>query len=860
MAFNFDRSSSQYFQVDQTPVTGVPITVSCFFKSTDDTNAQVAVHIVDKDTENNGFSMIIAAHLGGNPVRAFVWTPGGSLAVNSTTGFTTGTWHHGATVFQSSTIVHAYIDGSSKGSITGTSQIPTGIDRIAIGRHGDSSPGAYYDGDLCEVGIWNTNLTDSEVASLAKGFSPLFIRRNNLVFYTPTINTFGGQLIDIIGGLELTPFNSPTKSEHYRIIMPHTLRLNIPLEITTKSDSITLFLQAQNDINDNINLYIKGHEIFPHRKIYFSDHGDDNGIYISNLDGSVVEKIIDIDTDFCEGLDIDHTSYRKIYYTLLQADHVKRANLDGTNQEVLVTSSSGVDGPKSLTFNHELNRIYWSEGFDPDIHYSDSDGENVVDTDVDAIAITVDLIRNKLYSIDFTPGRIRRCNFDGSNVEIIADGLSALFRIYYYSKTDKIYWSNYTDGKIQASGLTGGSVEDLVTIGLNQPWGLYIDEIGDKIYFTDVGNSNIKRCNLDGSNIEEIRPSGSTILPYAIAIDHYLPSIFMAIHGHDFVDNNITLYIRTPQSNELNLFIDGHQNINNNIDLFIVGHSPINNDIELFIIGKELQTDNVDLFIRGFDQNNNSIVLMANGHETFNNDTTLFIDGFDFIANSILLYISGIDIRNNNITLFINSPRQLTNNIELFTTGHEALNNNIELFINGFQPATDEILLIIVGHANSNNNIDLFINSHQQITDSIDLFISSFDQVTDNIPLFIWGHDKVLHQKLYTLDSANGDILMSDVDGNFLEILIENQFINALGIDVDQVNGKIYWTENVNNNISRANLDGTDIEIIVPTASGINSPGEISVNPILNRIYWIDDNGNDLKRANLDGTNIETLI
>jgi hypothetical protein len=1120
VAFNFDRSSSQYFQVDQTPVSGVPITISCFFKPASDTVGGSVCNLVDASTSNNMFSMLIAGNLGGDPVRAFVQTPGGTLGANSTTGYTTGTWHHGAVVFESSTIAHAYIDGGSKGSTTGTARIPTGIDRVAIGRHGDNpSPGAYYDGDLCEIGIWNAILTDSEIAGLAEKFSPLFIRRNNLIFYTSMIDTFGGNLNDMIGGLQLAPFNSPTKSEHFRIIMPHHLKIGFSPEIPIASDNITLFLQAQNDINDNINLYLEGHRIFPHRKIYFHDHNYPC-ICKSDLDGSLFEEIIDLGADTSQGLDIDHTSKRKLYYSLVAADNIKRADLDGTNQEVLVTSSSGVDGPRSLTFNATIDRIYWSEAFDVDIHYADSDGENVVDTNVDAIFTTVDLTRNKLYSIDISPGTIRRCDLDGSSVETIATGLgTALKGIYYHTKTDKIYWCDSSNGKIQTSGLNGGSVEDLVTSGLSSPWGLYIDSIAEKIYFTDVGNNNIQKCNLDGSDIEEIIPSGSLSFPYEIAVDHYLPSIRMITYGHVNLNDNILLYLQAPEQNvdEIVLFIDGHQPIDDNILLTINSHEVQNNSIALFIksherisskrlfysdagstydeirsistdggdeyvlvdgltiprgvavnpkenrvyftdfsnntiqgvnfdgtnletiisglsqpagidvdyisnpnkiyftefttnlvkranldgsdeetlvdsssgvsaafhltldlnnnkiywvnvntdiqksdldgnnvetivssgnpydisidnIGQKLYwTENspsqikrsnldgsspetfvtygslirglhfdsenkyiysgddnndeifrvdqngnvtnilsiggvssfgdidvgiqpVNLFVHGHQNINDNILLFINGHGIVNSDITLYINSFDSTANSISLHTNGFDIHNEDITLFLRVPQQISNDINLFMEGHETSNNNIELFINGFQPTTDNIPLSLVGHADFNNNIDLFINSHQQITNSIDLFISSFDQITDNVPLFIWGHDRVLHQKLYTLDSANGDILISDIDGNFLGILLENEFNNALGIDVDQVNRKIYWTENINNNISRANLDGTSAEIIVPTASGINSPGAISIHPILNRIYWIDDNGNNLKRANLDGTDVETLI
>ncbi len=52
------------------------------------------------------------------------------------------------------------------------------------------------------MAIWNVALTDSEIATLAEGVSPLRVRRDALVYYCP----IGGQSpeIDIIGGVNMT--------------------------------------------------------------------------------------------------------------------------------------------------------------------------------------------------------------------------------------------------------------------------------------------------------------------------------------------------------------------------------------------------------------------------------------------------------------------------------------------------------------------------------------------------------------------------------------------------------------------------------------------------------------------------------
>lgn len=1099
MAFRFD-GSSQYGRTGSTPVSGVPITIAGWFNSDNETTSQAVIYLTNSSDNAQYIGLLAVGSHAENQVRALMRSTLGFpfLSANTTSGYTSGTWHHAACRFPDNDTAEVWLDGGNYGISTAATETPSGLNRLTIG-HSENALGfssQYFDGKLAEIGIWNTDLTDAEINSLSKGFSPLFVRPQNLVFYVPLVNTSISD--DLVGNLDISWSGSPTNDEHCRILMPHHLMIgsgiasrvdNIPLfiegheKISTKrlffSDSgadydkiISTYTNGENEstlrsgltlprdvafhsrdhyiyfiddgsnniqkmkfdgtdhsvivsslsqpigidvdyvntpnkiyfsdlgtdlikradlngdneetivdsssgvqapygvaldlnnskiywvdnarilradlngdnvetlvtgensawgitidtvnqkvywtrttnlvrrsnldgsnvetvfdpsagvyrnitfdteeeffyiadngqdkiiridtngidydiynasgslsildgidigvqplslymsgsapsvtgVNDNVFLYTKGHEIIPHRKLYFHqiDLGD-NGLYNCDLDKSDIpvlyDKLVDFNTDQSWGIDIDHTDGRKIYFTWLAGDKIERSDLDGSNIETLVTASSGVNGPKSIVFSAGLERIYWSEAYDPEIHYSDADGENVVDTNVDGVYITVDYGRSKLY---FSPlsALIRQCDLDGSNPSDIAVPDGTLGGLIYCEKNDKIYWSDPDASTVYASGIDGGDQEVIIASGsISIPRGLYVDIIEDKLYIADLGQKTIYRCDCDGLNLEPLFPSG-TIATYEIAVDNYQPSINLITHGYGAANNNILL------------FTHGSVIQNNNIDLFVVGTQGVN--------------DNISLFIRGYQENNDNIELFIHGQEEETSTPTLFVKGHETIDDNVSLY-----------TLAHNT---LNNNIPLLVYGYTPLNNNLELFVGGLETINDNIPLSLVGHADYNNNIEFFIHSHQQVTDSITLLIRSLDQTIDNIPLFIWGHDRVLRQKLYTLDSANGDILISDLDGSLLAILLENNFVNALGIDVDQVNGKIYWTENINNNISRANLDGTGAEIIVPTASGVNGPGAISVRPILNRIYWIDGNGNNLKRANLDGTNVETLI
>jgi len=116
------------------------------------------------------------------------------------------------------------MDGGNKGT-NGSSRTPVGINTTWLGRFIDSSP-QRWSGRIAEAAIWNVALSDAEVASLAKGYSPLFIQPTALVAYWPLIGHATTE-IDSVGGFGLT-VTGATKAAHPRIIYPSRSRLILP--------------------------------------------------------------------------------------------------------------------------------------------------------------------------------------------------------------------------------------------------------------------------------------------------------------------------------------------------------------------------------------------------------------------------------------------------------------------------------------------------------------------------------------------------------------------------------------------------------------------------------------------------------
>ena len=133
-------------------------------------------------------------------------------AAETTTGYSVNTWHHAAGTFTSTTARAAFIDGGSKGTDT-TSIVPANENRISIGRWGDSTPGNYMSGRICEVGLWDVVLTDDEISALARGVTPNRVRPANLKGYWPVWGLHSPE-IDLSGNGNSLAVTGAVKADH----------------------------------------------------------------------------------------------------------------------------------------------------------------------------------------------------------------------------------------------------------------------------------------------------------------------------------------------------------------------------------------------------------------------------------------------------------------------------------------------------------------------------------------------------------------------------------------------------------------------------------------------------------------------
>lgn len=198
------------YVIDSAVVTDYPVSMACWANADTLATNQTAIDL-GSTLSTNGQRVFMNA----SGVNAESTQSAGTRTATTSAAPSTGTWHHIAGVFASSTDRRAFLDGGNKGTSTDSRTWSADIDRTIIAariRSGAVAQG--FDGKLAEIAIWNVALSDDDVASLAKGFRPTLIRPDRIVMYASLISN----VFDYVGGNTLTLTGTANVAVHPRRI------------------------------------------------------------------------------------------------------------------------------------------------------------------------------------------------------------------------------------------------------------------------------------------------------------------------------------------------------------------------------------------------------------------------------------------------------------------------------------------------------------------------------------------------------------------------------------------------------------------------------------------------------------------
>ena len=217
---------------------------------------------------------------------------------------------------------------------------------------------------------------------------------------------------------------------------------------------------------------------------------------------SSVDEIIDFGR-FPVGLEVDPVN-GKVYWSDARTGGLRRADLDGTGKEYVVTGIAGITG---IAVDAARGAVYWGNTGEGTIQKLDLVSMNVTDVASGLTGptdVAVDPTTGTIYWIDnsTTDGRIERLQPAGAVEELIV-GLTMPFGLALDPAAGLMYWSDPIDGAIRRAGLDGSGSADVLT-GLDGPGGLDLDPTTGMLYWVDVETIRIRSASVDGSNVQTI--------------------------------------------------------------------------------------------------------------------------------------------------------------------------------------------------------------------------------------------------------------------------------------------------------------------------------------------------------------------
>ncbi|XP_075921535.1 low-density lipoprotein receptor-related protein 4 isoform X1 [Petromyzon marinus] len=186
-------------------------------------------------------------------------------------------------------------------------------------------------------------------------------------------------------------------------------------------------------------------------KVYWSD-STLKKIGRANLDGSEQEDLITSGLVTTDGLAVD-VQGRKLYWADTGTKRIEVANLDGSQRSVLIWQN--LDSPRALALNHDSGYMYWTDW-----------GENA---------------------------KIERAGMDGSErTTVIAHNLGWPNGLAVDRAGSQLIWADAHTERIEASDLNGNHRRTLVS-PVQHPYGLTL--LGQHIFWTDWQTRSVQRAD-----------------------------------------------------------------------------------------------------------------------------------------------------------------------------------------------------------------------------------------------------------------------------------------------------------------------------------------------------------------------------
>ncbi|VDK89540.1 unnamed protein product, partial [Litomosoides sigmodontis] len=189
--------------------------------------------------------------------------------------------------------------------------------------------------------------------------------------------------------------------------------------------------------------------------------------------------------------------------------------------------------------------------------------------DTKVVHVDFDPIDKKLFMIDGDMGVIRRCNPDGTEMEVFVEDsdklVSDALAVDWLNRN--LYWLDSNFAQIKMQSLSSKGQQIVISHGLKQPRGLALDPDGGHMFFSDwhESTSRIEEAWLDGSHRRVLVSLEKDAWPNGIVVDTKHKRLYWAEGSRSFIKS-----IALDGKLDVQVF---SENVNHPYSLTILGNS-----------------------------------------------------------------------------------------------------------------------------------------------------------------------------------------------------------------------------------------------------------------------------------------------
>ncbi|XP_071947329.1 uncharacterized protein [Antedon mediterranea] len=222
--------------------------------------------------------------------------------------------------------------------------------------------------------------------------------------------------------------------------------------------------------------------------------------------------------EYVQYAEFDHRD-RKVYWSDKVKKEVRRSNLDGSDQEVVLSDVS----LSRFVIEEKNGNMYWSDltcNCIKVVNLTSLINYTLVDVMKKPSGIAIDEENNYIYWTDivgFKKSKIGRSRLsDGGGVEILIENeLSNPISITIDKNENQLYWC---DGKIESSAANGINRRDVVTTNFdNARYPVDVKIFGPDVYWVQEGRPELVRANKKTGN--DIEPISNSLFSQAESVD-----------------------------------------------------------------------------------------------------------------------------------------------------------------------------------------------------------------------------------------------------------------------------------------------------------------------------------------------------